>query len=135
MIALFAYVQRSQKWTEWTFRLISQRQMQLLIALDEVEPIERMKDGVFQLVGYKATKPTRRDEVSACALTFRTMLAVGKQAHGHELDRREEREVIRFRLDPFVGDRKNPLTGPRYSPADLRLAESILAAERLPIAA
>lgn len=128
MVPYFAYAQLSNRWREWSFRTISQRQAQVLTAAGEAAEITRMKDGVVQVVGYRALKPTSWERPSPTTLTLATMVAVGNDEEGAQLSRRERNEIIKFRVWPLIGDTKAVCIRPRISEAERRVAEGLLAA-------
>jgi hypothetical protein len=129
MVAHYAYLQASSKWSEWTYRTISLRQAENLVAAGEVERVTRMVDGAVQTVGFRALKPTSWEHPSPATLTFATMIAVGN-ADGR-LTRREEMEVIKFRLWPLIGDNRAIRVGPAMTPAERLSAEKLLATGKL----
>jgi hypothetical protein len=131
LVNYFAYVQDSEIWTDWKFRTISQKQAENLVLAGEAEVITREKDGVVQVVGYRALTPTSWEEPSPATLTFATMRAVGKQAQGCRLTRRERDHVFKFKVWPLIGDDKAVAVRPRISEADRRFAESCLRSGRL----
>jgi hypothetical protein len=133
MVAYFAYSQRTEKWLEWNFRTVSQRQAELLAAAGEAVPIPREVDGIVQIVGYRALKPTSWERPSPATLTFGTMCAVGNQdADGKEvepryrLSRRERQEIVKFKVWALIGDTKAVAVRPRISEADRKLALKLL---------
>lgn len=99
MVMRFAYVQDRQRWTEWSFRLISQRQAERLYAAGEVERISREKDGVVQVVGYKDLKAARSGSPTACSLTPASMNALTNDG---DLDFRDCAELVRVRIWPLM---------------------------------
>lgn len=119
MVAYFAYAQLSNKWREWTFRTISQRQAETLAAAGEAFPITRMVNGAVQIVGYRALKPTSWERPSPATLTFGTMLAVA----GIQPSRRQVNKYIAW---PLIGDTKAVCVRPRISEADRARAERLL---------
>jgi hypothetical protein len=136
MVAYFAYAQLSNKWREWTFRTISQRQAETLVAAGEAMAITRMEDGVVRVVGYRALQPTTWERPSPTTLTFGTMCAVGNQDAEqvadprYRLTRRERMEIVKFKVWPLIGDTKAVAVRPRISEADRREAEKLLGRER-----
>jgi hypothetical protein len=133
MVAYYAYSQRTEKWLEWVFRSISQRQAELLAGAGEAVPIFRMVEGAVQLVGYRALKPTSWERPSPTTLTFGTMCAVGNQdADGKEvepryrLSRRERQEIAKYRVWAVIGDTKAVAVRPRISEAEYKLAMKLL---------
>lgn len=133
MVAYFAYAQGSEKWREWSFRTISQRQAQTLVAAGEATPITRMVDGEIRVVGFRALKPTSWERPSPATLTFYTMCAVGNQdAESKEIDpryrltRRERLEIVKFKVWPLIGDDKAVAVRPRISEADRKEALKLL---------
>jgi hypothetical protein len=133
MVAYFAYAQLSNKWGEWTFRTISQRQAELLVASGEATAITRMMDGAVRIVGYRALKPTSWERPSPSTLTLGTMLAVGYDEAAarvadsrYRLTRRERAEILKFRVWPLIGDTKAVAVRPRMTGAERVLAEKLL---------
>lgn len=126
MVEHFAYAQLTDNWREWKFRTISQRQAQQLVMAGEAEAVTREKDGVVQLVGYRALTPTNWERPSPATLTFSTMCAVAKRAmaEGDKLTRRERDELVKFDVWALIGDKG--LVRPKISAADLRRAESLM---------
>ena len=129
LVPYFAYLQKSERWREWTFRSISQRQAEMLVSAGEAERITREKDGVVQTVGYRALTPTSWGRPSPATLTFGTMKAVGN-AVGEKLElhlsRRERDEILKFTVWPLIGDTKAVAVRPRISEADRKAAERLL---------
>lgn len=135
MVALFHYAQHSNKWREWAFRTVSQRQAESLVSMGEAAPLMRFHDGAVRLVGYVATTPVRMDRPSPTTLTFGTLCAVSNQdalgqdvAPRFQLTRREKREIVKFRVWPLIGDTKAVAVRPRISEDERRFAEKLLAA-------
>jgi len=126
MVAYFAYAQLSERWAEWTFRSVSQRQAENLVAAGEAVAIIRMQDGAVRIVGYRALKPTSWERPSPATLTFQTMVAVGNNEAQAKLTRRERMEIIKFKVWPLIGDTKAVCVRPRISAADRREAEKLL---------
>jgi hypothetical protein len=134
MVSYFAYTQNSSKWREWTFRTVSQRQAELLVAAGEAEVITRMLDGAVRIVGYRALQPTSWERPSPATLTFGTMCAVGNQdadgkddiAARYRLTRRERQEIVKFKVWPLIGDTKAVAVRPRITDAERREAEKLL---------
>lgn len=126
MVAYFAYAQGSLKWSEWAFRTISQRQAQILEAAGEAERITRLVDGTVQVVGYRALKPTSWERPSPCTLTLATMVAVGREAQGCTLTRRQRDEVVKFRVWPLIGDSRAIAVRPPMTVEERRTAETML---------
>jgi hypothetical protein len=131
MVAHFAYAQTSEKWGDWTFRTISQRQAENLVSAGEAERIIRRLDGEVQVVGYRALKPTSWERPSPATLTFATMKAVAKHAQGYRLTRGESEQVIKFRVWPLIGDTRAVAVRPRISDAERDSAETLLAGGKL----
>lgn len=133
MVAYFAYSQATEKWRDWTFRTISQRQAEILLAAGEARLITRMLNGVVQVVGYRATKPTSWERESPATLTYATMIAVGNDTDKVPSDpryrqtRRERAEVTKFRVWPLIGDTKAVAVRPRISEEEMKLAQTLLA--------
>src|SRR6266700_1816377 len=74
LVVCFSYNQATSNWREWTFKMISQRQMGVLIAGGDVESVTRMGDeGEVRIVGYRAVRPIRRSDSSPSCLTQATM--------------------------------------------------------------
>jgi hypothetical protein len=132
MVAYFSYSQSTEKWKDWTFRTISQRQAENLVAAGEARPITRMRDGIVQVVGFRATKPTSWERESPATLTYATMVAVGNDGGGVPADpryrqtRREREEVTKFRVWALIGDTKAVAVRPRITEAERELAEKLL---------
>lgn len=126
MVAHFGYAQSSLQWRDWTFRLISQRQAQMLVSLGEAEAVTRMSDGHVRVVGYRALKPTSWERPSPCTLTLSTMQAVADAGDAAGLTRRQRAEVTKFRVWALIGDTKAVAVRPRISEQERRLAESLL---------
>jgi hypothetical protein len=126
MVAYFAYTQLTDKWREWTFRSVSQRQAELLVAAGEATAVTRLQDGAVRIVGYRALKPTSWERPSPATLTFATMVAVGNNEAQAKLTRRERMEIIKFKVWPLIGDTKAVCVRPRISAEDRRMAEAIL---------
>lgn len=133
MVAYFAYSQLSNKWREWSFRTVSQRMAEMLVANGEATPITRLVDGEVRVVGYRALKPTSWERPSPATLTFDTMCAVGNQdAAGKEVDPKyrltpwERRQIVKFQVWPLIGDTKAVAVRPRITDAERRLAEKLL---------
>jgi hypothetical protein len=126
MVSYFAYIQPTPSWRDWNYRTISQRQALNLVAAGEAEPVTRLVEGVVRTVGYRALTPTSWEPIRPSGLTFATMRAVGKDAYGHKLTRRERLEVVKFKVWPLIGDSKAVAVRPRLSPADRAVAESLL---------
>jgi hypothetical protein len=134
MVSYFAYTQLSNKWREWTFRTVSQRQAELLVEVGEAVPITRMADGAVRIVGFRATKPTSWERPSPATLTWGTMCAVGNQdadgkddiAARYRLTGRERREIVKFKVWPLIGDTKAVAVRPRITDAERREAEKLL---------
>ncbi len=125
LVCHFAYIQDSGAWREWSFRQISHRQAQNLLAAGEVERVIGEKDGVVQVVGYRALSPTRWERPSPCTLTLQTSLAVA-QSDDPELTRRQRNEILKFKVWALIGDEKAVAVRPRISAADRRIAENLL---------
>lgn len=119
LVAYFAYAQTSERWREWTFRTISQRQAEGLVAAGEAVPITRMEDGAVRIVGYRALKPTNWERPSPATLTYGTMLAVAGLTDSR-------RQVEKFQVWPLIGDTKAVAVRPRISEADRARAEKLL---------
>lgn len=134
LVAYFAYLQQSDKWKEWTFRTVSQRQAELLVSAGEATQVTRQVDGVVRIVGYRALKPTSWERPSPATLTFGTMCAVGNQdADGKEdiaaryrLTRHEQREIVKFKVWALIGDTKAVAVRPRITDAERALAMKLL---------
>lgn len=132
MVAYFSYAQATEKWRDWTFRTISQRQAEILVAAGEARVITRMREGIVQVVGFRATKPTSWERESPTTLTYATMVAVGNDGGKpsnprYRQTRRERAEVTKFRVWPLIGDTKAVAVRPRISEQELKLARSLLA--------
>lgn len=130
MVAYFAYAQVSQRWREWSFRTVSQRQAEALVAAGEAESITRFHDGAVRVVGYRALKPTSWERPSPATLTAGTLCAVGNAVGRPEeirLTRYERNEIVKFQVWALIGDTKAVAVRPRISEADRRLAEGLLA--------
>jgi hypothetical protein len=135
MVAYFAYAQISNKWREWSFRTISQRQAEALAAAGEAVAITRLLDGVVRVVGYRALKPTSWERPSPATLTCGTMVAVGNAdaenvqdvLPRYRLSRREREEIVKFKVWPLIGDTKAVAVRPRITEAERRFAEGLLA--------
>lgn len=125
MVKHFAYIQGTLDWKEWSHRTISTRQAEILVATGNAEIVTRMVAGTVTIVGYRATSPTSWERPSPSTLTFATMNAVGKEAMHCQLTRREEREVLKFRVWPLIGDTKAVAVRPRMTETERRFAESL----------
>jgi hypothetical protein len=134
MVAYFAYAQLSEKWREWNFRTISQRQAETLVAAGEATPITREVNGEVQLVGYRALQPTSWERPSPATLTFATMEAVRREAMHERLTRRQRAEVVKFKVWPLIGDTKAVAVRPKISEAEYRLAMKLLGPAWMPTA-
>lgn len=134
MVAHFAYIQPSERWTEWNFRLISARQAQLLVDCGEAVWVARevvTPEGEREVtdIGIRALTPTSWERPSPCTLTLATTNAVGLAADGEaELTRRQRAEYLKFRVWPLIGDTKAIAVRPRISEVDRRMAENLLRA-------
>ena len=129
LVAYFAYKQESEKWREWTYRLISQRQAQALVASGEAGAISRKHNGTVQIVGFRALKPLACEVPSPTSLTVRTTAAVGNavgKPADLRLSRRERDEITKFLVWPLIGDRKAVSVCPKQTGAERKRAESIL---------
>ena len=131
MVAHFAYAQLSQRWEQWTFRTISERQALQLVAAGEATPITRKKDGIVQVVGYQALTPTSWERPSPATLTLATTNAVAnavasEQSAPPKLTRRERDEIFKFKVWPLIGDTRAVAVRPRISDADRAEAEKLL---------
>lgn len=126
MVAYFAYAQQTEKWREWSFRTISQRQAEQLVAAGEAMPITRQMDGVVQIVGYRALQPTSWERPSPATLTLGTMQAVLRESYKERLTRRQRDEILKFRVWALIGDEKAVAVRPRISEAEYRLAVKLL---------
>jgi hypothetical protein len=127
MVTYFAYAQVSLKWREWSFRIVSQRQAETLVACGEAMPITRLVDGEVRVVGYRALKPTSWERPSVASLTFSTLEAVGREALGGHMARWARDEVFKYRVWPLIGDDKAVAVRPRMTEAERRFAEKLLA--------
>lgn len=127
-VVCFAYHQSSNNWRDWTWRMISQREMRILLAGGDVEPVTRMTDdGSVQLVGYKATRAVRIKESTPGSLTTRTMAAAAMKP-SDEFTRSEARELGKYRLWPFVGDDRATRVWPRPTAIETGYLDALLAA-------
>jgi hypothetical protein len=127
----FSYSQASGNWREWTYKMISQRQMGVLIAGGDVEPITRMgDDGEVQVVGHRATRPIRRTDSSPTCLTAATM-AVAAMGSGDTMFRGDVAQLEKYRLWPFVGDDRAVCVRPRPTAIERAYLDTLLAAGRL----
>jgi hypothetical protein len=126
MVAYFAYAQLSEKWREWSFRTLSQRQAETLVAAGEAMPVTREVDGVVQIVGYRALQPTSWERPSPATLTHGTMLAVLRESYKEHLTRRQRDEVVKYRVWALFGDEKAVSAVRRFSDAERRLAVKLL---------
>jgi hypothetical protein len=126
MVAYFAYAQLSEKWREWSFRTISQRQAETLVAAGEAVPVTREVDGVVQTVGYRALQPTSWERPSPATLTHGTMTAVLHESYHERLTRRQRNEILKYRVWALIGDDKAVAVRPRISDAERRFAEKLL---------
>jgi hypothetical protein len=126
IVAYFAYTQLTDKWREWTFRSLSQRQAEVLVAAGEAIAITRLEDGAVRIVGYRALKPTSWERPSPATLTYATMVAVGNNQLQAKLTRRERDEILKFKVWPLIGDTKAVCVRPRISDAERRVAEKLL---------
>lgn len=135
-VAHFAYVQPSEKWTDWSFRTISLRQALNFVASGEAEAVSRLKDGRVQVVGYRALTPTSWERPSPTTLTWSTMNAVSDgvgDPKDVQLTRRQRDEIFKFTVWPLIGDTKAFAVRPRISDADRRYAEALLARGGRPV--
>ncbi|MFP5231521.1 MAG: hypothetical protein ACLGQX_02705 [Acidobacteriota bacterium] len=132
MVAHFAYVQPSERWTEWSFRLISARQAQAMVDCGEAVWVSRevttpQGEPQVQPVGIRALQPTNWEHPTPCTLTVATTHAVALAADGRQrLTRRQRAEVLRFKVWPLIGDSKAVAVRPRISAEDRRVAENLL---------
>ncbi len=132
MVAHFAYIQPSERWTEWSFRLISARQAQTMVDCGEAVWVSRevatpQGEPQVQPVGIRALQPTNWEHPSPCTLTVATTHAVALAADGRQrLTRRQRAEVLRFKVWPLIGDSKAVAVRPRISAEDRRVAENLL---------
>ncbi len=132
MVAHFAYIQPSERWTEWSFRLISARQAQAMVDGGEAVWVSRevaTPQGELQVqpVGIRALQPTNWEHPTPCTLTVATTHAVALAADGRQrLTRRQRAEVLRFKVWPLIGDTKAVAVRPRISAEDRRVAENLL---------
>lgn len=122
MVAQYAYQQDSPDWKCWSYRTISERTARLLVADGEAEPVTRLHNGVVQVIGYRALKPTSWERPSPATLTFGTMQAVAGLRSG----RKASDEVIKFRVWATVGDTKAPSVRPRMSEQELHEAGKLM---------
>ena len=128
MVRHFAYAQLSQRWAEWTFRTISERQALQLVAAGEAIAITRQVDGIVQTVGYQAITPTSWELPSPATLTLATTNAVANAVGiAPKLTRRERDEIFKFKVWALIGDTKAVAVRPRISDADRAEAEKLLA--------
>lgn len=127
MVAYFAYAQSSNRWKEWTFRTISQRQGEQLAAAGEATPVMRWVDGKVCCVGFRAMTPTRWERPSVPSLTYSTLEAVAREALGGHMARWARDEVNKYRVWPLIGDTKAVAVRPRMTEAERRFAEKLLA--------
>ncbi len=132
MVAHFAYAQPSERWNEWSFRLISARQAQAMVECGEAAWISRevtTPQGELQVqpVGIRALQPTNWEHPTPCTLTVATTHAVALATDGRQrLTRRQRAEVLRFKVWPLIGDTKAVAVRPRISAEDRRVAENLL---------
>lgn len=126
MVAYFAYAQLSERWREWTFRTISQRQAETLVAAGEAIPITREIDGKVQIVGYRALNPVSWERPSPATLTHGTMQAVLLESYNERLTRRQRDEILKYRVWALIGDDKAVAVRPRISDAERKLALKLL---------
>ena len=132
MVAHFAYIQPSEKWAEWNFRLISARQAQLLVDCGEAVWVQRevvTPEGGREVreVGIRALRPTSWERPSPSTLTLATTNAVALATDGEdELTRRQRHEYLKFKVWPLIGDTKAIAVRPRISESDRRMAENLL---------
>ncbi len=132
MVAHFAYTQASERWSEWSFRLISARQAQAMVEGGEAVWIQRevtTPEGMLQVqaVGIRALQPTNWEHPSPCTLTVATTHAVALATDGEgRLTRRQRAEYLRFKVWPLIGDTKAVSVRPRISAEDRRVAENLL---------
>jgi hypothetical protein len=131
-VVCFSYNQNGiTNWREWNFRMISQRQMGVLIAGGDVEPITReVDDGSVQLVGYKATKPIRRSDSSPTCLNVATM-GVAAMGTGDTMFRGDLAQLDKFRLWPEIGDDRAVCVRPRPTAVEAGYLAQLLASGRL----
>lgn len=128
---LFSCNQANANWRQWTHKMISQRQMAVLIAAGDVEPVTRqVEDGTVQLVGYRAKRPLRRSDSSPACLNAATMIVAAKKAN-EEFSRGETATLDKYRLWPFIGDDRAVCVRPRPTAIETGHIETLLAAGRL----
>jgi hypothetical protein len=131
MVCLFAYAQATERWTEWSFRTVSEHQALSKLAEGEAVKIVRWNKGVAQVVGYRSTRPERLERSSPCTLTFGTMKAVANSvgaAKNVQLSRGERMQIEKFKVWPLIGDTKAVAVRPRISERERRVAETLLGA-------
>lgn len=127
----FSYIQGTTDWHEWTYKMVSQRQIASLMAGGDVEPITRKgDDGTVQTVGYRATRPIRQSDVSPACLNARTM-AVAAMKPTDTFSRGDIAQLEKFRLWPFIGDDRATCVRPRPTAIETGFLDTLLAAGRL----
>lgn len=123
----FAFSQLDERaWRDWNFRTITVETGWRLVSEGEAVAVRRLEDGKVQLVGFRATKPTRWERPSATTLTEFTLGAVGTHAMHGKLTRSQHREVEKFIAWPLIGDTKATCVRPRLPESDRRYAESVM---------
>jgi hypothetical protein len=123
----FSYIQDTLDWTKWTYKLVSQRQIAILLAAGDVQPVTRQVDGKVEIVGYRAMRPIRRSDVSPACLNAATMNVAAMGSHD-SMSRGEAAQLARYRLWPFTGDSRARLTGPRPTETETAYLGSIRSA-------
>lgn len=119
MVRLFGLEQEDgQDWTEWTYRSVSLRVAEQMVAAGEAEVVCDVIVDELTVVGYRRTQAAT-GAPSPTTLTRSTMDAVANGKHGG-LSFAERRQVEKYQVWALIGDTRAVAVRPRISDAERR---------------